>query len=32
VLKEMLSLVYDAAIKAQFDRHIGAVRAEQRTP
>ena len=24
VLKEMLSLVYDAAIKAQFDRHIGA--------
>ncbi len=24
VLKEMLSLVYDAAIKAQFDDHIGA--------
>jgi transposase-like protein len=24
VLKEMLSLVYDAAIKAQFDEHIGA--------
>jgi transposase-like protein len=24
VLKEMLSLVYDAAIKAQFDQHIGA--------
>ncbi len=24
VLEEMLSLVYDAAIKAQFDQHIGA--------
>ncbi len=24
VLKEMLSLVYDAAIRAQFDEHIGA--------
>ena len=24
MLKEMLSLVYDAAIKAQFDEHIGA--------
>jgi len=24
VLKEMLALVYDAAIRSQFDQHIGA--------